>query len=261
MSTTNALDGTEIFFTDTGGDADPVILVHGITENSTFWAPVADRLTSTNRIIALDLRGHGQSSNAESYDLAAMASDVVAVAEATGVDRPQIVGHSLGGAVVSAVGAAYPVASVVNVDQSLQLGDFKEGLTPVEAMLRDPATFEAVLSGLFTQLAGTMLSAEEQERLTAGRRPVQEVVLGVWDLIFSMSAEEINGVVEDALSGYAGKAVPYLSLFGADPGPDYAAWLAQLIPGAEVELWDDHGHYPHLVNPDRFVSRLKDFWS
>ena len=158
-------------------------------------------------------------------------------------------------------GAALDVASVVNVDQSLQLGSFKEGLTPAEGMLRDPATFEAVIDGLFEQMRGPLLSASEMDRVNAARQPKQDVVLGVWDLIFSMSADEITGVVEEALGGYAARPTPYLSLFGIDPGDDYAPWLQSFIAGAKVELWDDHGHYPHLVDPERFVQRLTEFWA
>ena len=53
---------------------------------------------------------------------------------------------------------------------------------------------------------------------------------------------------------------PYLAIHGIDPGPTYAAWLAGLVPSAVVEVWDGVGHYPQLVDPDRFVSRVETFW-
>ena len=53
--------------------------------------------------------------------------------------------------------------------------------------------------------------------------------------------------------------VPYLSLHGMDPGPDYAAWLQNLVPTATVEVWPDMGHYLHLVDPGRFLARLAAF--
>lgn len=261
MAITTSADGTSIHYTDLGGSGDAVILVHGITESSASWEPVTSLLMATNRIITMDLRGHGESGMAERYDLEAMAGDVIAVAVAADCCPPHIVGHSLGGAVVSAVGAEFDVASVVNVDQSLQLGSFKEGLTPAEGMLRDSATFEAVIDGLFQQMKGPLLSASEMARVNAARQPKQDVVLGVWDLIFSTSAEEITRVVETALGGYAGRPTPYLSLFGIDPGADYADWLQSFIAGAKVEVWEDHGHYPHLVDPERFVQRLTQFWA
>lgn len=261
MPRIEAADRTTISYSDSGGAGAPVLLVHGITESSGSWDPIVDRLRRDHRVITLDLRGHGDSGTAERYDLEAMAGDVVAVADHLGVlGQVRLVGHSLGGAVVSAVGGVAPVASIVNVDQSLRLGALSAQLAEVEPMLRDADTFGAVIDGLFVQLAGTRISSEEIGRVNELRRPDQEVVLGVWDLMFTMTEDEINGVVEGALGGYAGRSVPYLSLFGEDPGDDYQAWLSGFISGARVELWADHGHYPHLVDPDRFVQTLRDFW-
>lgn len=251
----------EIDITDHGGDGPPVLLVHGITERGTSWDPVVERL-GDHRVVTMDLRGHGGSGTAERYDLEVMAGDAVAVIDHLGLgDAVHLVGHSLGGAVVSTVGSVAPVASVVNVDQSLQLDGFKAQLAEVEAALKDPASFPAVIEGIFDQMAGPLLGADERQRLGGIRQADQHVVLGVWDLMFTMSAEEIAGVVAQALGGYAGRSVPYLSLFGIDPGPGYESWLGSFIAGAEVEVWPDHGHYPHLVDPDRFVERLLAFWT
>lgn len=258
----NAADGTTISYTDHGGAGEPVVLVHGITESGASWDPVIERLVASQRVITMDLRGHGASGFADRYDLEAMAGDVVAVVQELGIEgQVHLVGHSLGGAVVSAAGAQVACASVVDVDQSLQLGSFKDQLGEVEAMLRDSATFRAVIDGMFGQMAGTLIDPDAMNRVHELRRPDQDVVLGVWDVLFSMTADEVNQVVTDALGAYSGKTVPYLALFGIDPGPDYGGWLGQHIEGAQVELWADHGHYPHLVDPDRFVARLHDFWA
>lgn len=271
MANTTAPDGTTIEFDDhastTGStaaqtsDTTPVILVHGITESAATWDPLIDRLTAQRRVVALDLRGHGRSGSADRYDLEAMAGDVVAVAVSLGLDRPHLVGHSLGGAVVSAAGAAFPVSSVVNVDQSLQLDGFKAQLMEVEPHLRDPAAFPIVIQGLFESMAGEKIAPAEMARVNAERRPDQDVVLGVWEMILSSPAEEIAAVVDGALAGYSGLDVPYLSLFGIDPGEEYAPWISGYIDGAVTEVWPDNGHYPHLVDPDRFVDRLQNFWA
>lgn len=254
---TSAPDGTEIAWSVVGTGED-VLLVHGITESAGSWAPIVDRLASSSRVITMDLRGHGESGTAERYDLEAMAGDVATVMAAAGSAAPHLVGHSLGGAVVSAAGAALPVASVVNVDQSLQLGGFKAALEPAEAMLRDATTFPTVISQLFSDMRGSLGDAEF-ERVGALRRPDQTVVLGVWEMMFTMSEDEIAAVVDAALAGYGD--VPYLSLFGIDPGSDYAAWLKGHIVNSEVEVWEGAGHYPHLHEPDRFVDRVRAFWS
>jgi pimeloyl-ACP methyl ester carboxylesterase len=257
--TASSPDGTSIAWSRTGG-GDPVVLVHGITESAASFDPVTVRLAETHEVISLDLRGHGESGSAGSYDLASMASDVAAVIAASGVVRPHLVGHSLGGAVVTAAGATLDVASVVDIDQSLQLDSFKAQLVPAEPMLRNAGQYHHVVDAMFEMMMGELLSADERSRIGALRRADHEVVLAVWELLLSEPVEVIAATVDAALAGYAGRDVAYLALFGLDPGEGYDAWLAERIPGAVVEYWEAHGHYPHLVDPDRFVTRLREFW-
>lgn len=262
--TATAADGTTIAWSRTGS-GEPVVLVHGITESASSLDPIAARLAPTHDVITLDLRGHGESGLTSHYDLASMATDLAAVVAAAGVERPHLVGHSLGGAVVTAAGSMLDVASVVDIDQSLQLDAFKAQLMPAEAMLRDPEQYQVVIDAIFEAMMGELLSTEEQARVNALRRADHEVVLGAWELLLSRPVEEIAAAVELALAGYSGREVPYLSLFGIDPGEGYAAWLAERIPGSVVECWTEggrpYGHYPHLVDPDRFVARLHEFWN
>lgn len=90
---------------DFGGTGHPVLLVHGSGHNAAAWTDVAFHLTDHCRVVAVDLRGHGQtridSSNAEQYwhDL----SDAV---QALGWEEPVLVGHSMGGYAVTAVTAS-----------------------------------------------------------------------------------------------------------------------------------------------------------
>ena len=262
--TATTADGTSIAWSRTGS-GDPVVLVHGITESAAAFDPVTERLASTNEVITLDLRGHGESGRSGAYDLAAMATDVAAVIAAAGVDRPHLVGHSLGGAVVTAAGSMLDVASVIDIDQSLQLDAFKAQLMPAEPMLRDPEQYQLVVGAMFEMMMGDMLAAGEVARINGLRRADHEAVLGVWQLLLTEPVEQIAAAVDDALAGYTGRDVPYLALFGIDPGDDYAAWLAERIPASIVECWSDadhqFGHYPHLVDPDRLVTRLRDFWT
>lgn len=265
MLRASAPDGTTVSFNDTGEPAGaepatPVVFVHGITETHRTWDPIVERLSATRRTIAVDLRGHGSSGWASDYGLGAMVGDVAAAIEATGVTSPHLVGHSLGGAVVSAAGAALPVSSVVNVDQSLQLGEFKANLSALEPRLRDAMSFQAAIDDLFAAMAGP-LSRRELERVNGLRSADQRVVLQIWELVLTAPVEEIEATVDQALAGYSGSTIPFLSLFGIDPGADYAAWIASHIATAVTETWPEQGHYPHLVDPDRFVQRLETFWA
>jgi pimeloyl-ACP methyl ester carboxylesterase len=257
MGHVHTVDGVTIDSSDTGSGR-PVVLVHGITESRRSWDPVVAPLVSAGyRVVSFDLRGHGGSSVAPTYDLGSMSADLAAVIAAYELDSALLVGHSLGGAVVSATAAAgVGCRGVVNVDQPLALAGFKQALTPLEPMLRGaPEEFAGAIGAVFEQMVGP-LEARERARIEGIRRADQAVVLGVWDLVLTSTSSELDAVV-DALAGSI--VVPYLSLHGVDPGPDYESWLTSRVPSATVELWPEHGHYPHLVDVDRFVARVVEF--
>jgi pimeloyl-ACP methyl ester carboxylesterase len=138
----------------------------------------------------------------------------------------------------------------------MALGGFKAALTPLQPMLEsDDASFRQAVAMVFGVLDGP-LPASERARLDALASPEQAVVLGVWEQVFALSADELDALTAQLLSGIR---VPYLAIHGSDPGADYVYWLLDLIANARVEVWPDVGHYPQLVDPERFVERLDQF--
>lgn len=256
MGTVQADDGATIEVAESGGGP-ALVLVHGITENLHAWDPILPALRKQWRVVAVDLRGHGASERRPPYDPVTFASDVHAVVRELGLDAPLLVGHSLGGVVVSAYGGAgYPTRAIVNVDQPIALGGFKEALEPLIPMLRgSPEEFDTAMGIVFSVLDGPLPPAE-RERLNALSSPEPEVVLGIWSTVFDTPAEELD-LLAGALS--SGITVPYLSLHGTDPGDEYFDWLRAIVPSATYEVWPEAGHYPHLVERDRFVKRLATF--
>jgi pimeloyl-ACP methyl ester carboxylesterase len=249
-------DGTRIAYTESG-EGPPLVLVHGLTESHRAWDPVLPALAGRWRVVAVDLRGHGESDRSGPYDPTTLANDLAAVITAVDAEEPMVVGHSLGGVVVSAYGGAgHPARAIVNVDQPIALGAFKDALEPLEPMLRGtPEEFATAMGIVFSALDGP-LPASERARLDAISSPEQDVVLGVWGTVFDSTAEDLD-LLTAALVG--GVSVPYLSLHGSDPGDDYPDWLTAVIPTSTIEIWDGLGHYPQLTAPDRFVTRLGRF--
>lgn len=234
-----------------------LVLVHGITESRRTWDPLlAPLIAHGYRVIAVDLRGHGGSTRAAPYDLATMAGDLGAVLQAERADDALLVGHSLGGAVVSAYAAGGPCRGVINVDQPLALSGFQEVLRELQPMLQgDAESFHGAISGIFEQMAGR-LDGAERWRVDHLRAAEPEVVLGVWEMLFTATAADLDAMVDSLASAIT---VPYLSLHGIDPGPDYATWITDKIPSASVEVWSDEGHYPHLTQQQRFIERVVEF--
>ena len=95
--------GIKTAYTDSGGDGIPLVLVHGYTGSGLdFWDEVA-ALAVTRRVINIDLRGHGESTNTrdeDSYTLETLVEDLDSFVESLDLDTLDILGHSLGGMVV-----------------------------------------------------------------------------------------------------------------------------------------------------------------
>ncbi len=238
------------------GQGPALVLVHGITESHHSFDPLYDALASSYDVTAIDLRGHGQSTREGPFDVLTMALDLRGVLESEALADAVLVGHSLGGTVVSVAAALGPVRGIINIDQSMDLASFQSSLRALEPMLRaDQASFESAMAMVFDAMRGP-LSDEEWARLTGLRRYDQEVVLAIWDGVFALSEDELAAMVRGLCASIS---APYLSLHGTDPGEHYEAWLAELVPSGRVERWEGAGHYPHLVDPSRFLARVNEF--
>ncbi|WP_141922769.1 alpha/beta fold hydrolase [Haloactinospora alba] len=99
---------------DRTGSGTPVVLLHGLAHRRQTWYPVMRNLAHRHEAIALDLPGCGSSPDppeGERYDVAALAETVRRFCAELGVDRPHVVGNSLGGAVALELGACGFAAS------------------------------------------------------------------------------------------------------------------------------------------------------
>src|SRR3954466_9403501 len=105
------VDGTRVHYRAWGPAGAPgLVLVHGGAAHSGWWDHVAP-LLSSHRVVALDLSGHGDSGRREIYDMRQWAREIVTVTEAEALDRPVVVGHSMGGWVAGTGGVGHADAA------------------------------------------------------------------------------------------------------------------------------------------------------
>ena len=108
------LPGQELSVAEWGAGDDVVVLVHGIGVSRRYFTPLAEDLSSTHRVLALDLPGFGQSpdpSHGRVLSVEEMGEVVAALIRAAGVHRPVLVGHSMGSQVVTAAALSDPDAA------------------------------------------------------------------------------------------------------------------------------------------------------
>ncbi|MGW1793425.1 alpha/beta fold hydrolase [Streptomyces tubercidicus] len=100
---------------DRKGAGEPVVLLHGIGHHLQAWRPVCDILAASHEVIAFDLPGFGASPglpDGSSYDLSSVIPLLTAAFAELGIDRPHVVGNSLGGLLALELGRTGAVRSV-----------------------------------------------------------------------------------------------------------------------------------------------------
>jgi pimeloyl-ACP methyl ester carboxylesterase len=93
---------------DPGAGAPPMLLVHGMRDLAWSLDSVAEFFRERFRVVALDLRGHGDSDHVGYYALPHFILDVRAAVRGLGLERPVLVGHSFGGEVAAQYAGLFP---------------------------------------------------------------------------------------------------------------------------------------------------------
>src|SRR5438105_4843191 len=102
------VNGIKLYY-ETQGAGRPMILLHGGLGSGEMFGPVLHQLAERHQVVAVDLQGHGRTADIDRpIDVRLMADDVAALIEHLGLDRPDVVGYSLGGGVALHTAAKYP---------------------------------------------------------------------------------------------------------------------------------------------------------
>jgi pimeloyl-ACP methyl ester carboxylesterase len=102
------VNGINLYF-ETHGSGRPLILLHGGLGSGEMFGPILPALTGHHQVIAPDLQGHGRTADIDRpIDIRFMADDIAALIDHLGLDRPDVVGYSLGGGVALQTAVKYP---------------------------------------------------------------------------------------------------------------------------------------------------------
>ena len=247
MKTKSAVAAQGIAYDDVGSGSPPVVLIHGAFGNRSHYAAQIDHLKESHRVIALDLRGHGESGRPDSgFRLRDFADDVIGVCEAAGLDRYVLCGHSMPVALLAASLHPERVAGVVLLD----------------GVILYPETLRShVVSDFVPKLAGDGW-AEAMQGYLVGRG------IGPYD-----SPVLKARILEEIASGPPGMAAPFMrDLMATDFSelltgdyplmyvharvPADLARLRELRPDVILACVAASGHWMMLSVPDQVNSML-----
>ncbi len=245
--------------------APPVLLLHGGSAHSRWWDLLADTLADAYRVIALDLRGHGNSEHAHppAYRIDDYVDDVAACIDALGLARTILVGHSMGGLVAAAYAARAPqrLMALVIVDSQARISAAgARYLTRLrhfpQPMYRDHDTAMRRF-----RLLPTQTNADPALLAHVATHAMRQLPDGRWTLRFdraSLSYPEPH----DWLPTLQQLGCPILLVRGAHstllPHDKFTALLAALPHAEGIEIPDAH-HHVMLDNPPAFGCAVRAF--
>jgi non-heme chloroperoxidase len=254
----------------------PILLVHGWSQSHVVWrkqltSPLADRF----RLVAIDLRGHGESDKPAGVygDSRLWADDVAAVIGSLGLERPLLVGWSYAGYVLCDYLRAHGVDALAGLA-------FVAAATDTPDVASDYTLFGAAWAGLLPgadgSLAGTVFSDDAEDaaiamrsfvrRCFAGPLPLDEelLLLGANLLCPPRVRLELVRRTLDNDAALSGIRVPTLVAHGdADSVIDLEAGrhVAGTIPDAGLSVYEGCGHALFWEAADRFNRELGEFAS
>jgi pimeloyl-ACP methyl ester carboxylesterase len=252
------------------GEGPPVILVHGTPTRSYLWRNMVPALSERHSVYVYDLLGYGESEKGEGQDvsIAAQARLLEELVRAWGLEEPAIAGHDIGGGIVLRAQLLEGVRfGRIAILDAVVLGPWLSAPRSSTWHVREHAEaykampnhlFEAFLSAYLGE-TNSNLGGDSFEAYLApwrgeeGRRAFVRQAL--------QFEERHTAEIEPRL---ASVEVPVLVVWGEKDGwldPSLAPRLQKEIPGSELEVIREGGHFVQEDDPEEIAKVLAGFFS
>lgn len=253
MMATITRNGIRLAYDDRGTGEPSIVFVHGWCCDRSFFAPQAEHFTRHQRVVSVDLRGHGESDKPhEPYPIQAYADDLAYLIDQLGLGKVVAVGHSMGGLTVAQVATSHPrcVAGIVMVEPGPfapppeARAAFHAMADAIDAGNQEPRR-EFIKNGLFLPTSDPTL--------------VDSVLRVMMAAPSHVAAAALRGILGfDGPTVAANCKTPTLHLMAASPwNPQHlmSQWLPNVVHGQTVGA----GHYNQLEAPDQVNSMIANF--
>jgi esterase len=250
-----------------------LVMLHGYAATGEQWSEVAADLAREFRVIALDMRGYGQSARADDmdYSRSAQLEDLEAFVDALGLRSITIVGHSMGGALAICYAAEHPevVTALVVVEAAPEV--LRSGIEGLRRLLMAGESFDSMESAIeaFRPLQPYAVTEQLERRVLSVLRPNAEGRLA-WDFDEAFRDPQIRPPEPDPgqrrLSDLWDSAdriqCPTMIIRGQDTDmltPEAIQRLHRRIAGSRVSLIEDAGHQVPTDQPSALALNIREF--
>lgn len=244
-------------------EATPIIFIHAFPLNHTMWEPQLSALSPTYRVIAYDIRGHGESDiGAGQYTIELFVDDLIVLLDHLKIETAVLCGLSMGGYIALRALERHPerVSAIV-------LSDTRSEADSDEAKIKRTATLKLIKEkGVPLFAEGFVKSALAPE--TFNTHP--ETVHRVKEMVLKNSSIGVCGALlalasrTDTTASLNHIKIPTLILVGekdqVTPPSDSIA-MNEKIKTAHMHVIAHAGHLSNLENPEEFNQRLLSFLS
>ncbi|MDA0270773.1 MAG: alpha/beta hydrolase [Chloroflexi bacterium] len=257
-------------------DAPPMVLVHGGKDHARAWDGIAEALSDTYHVVALDLRGHGDSewTIGGTYGLPDNALDVVKLIDLVGAPA-RVLGHSYGGSVSLIAAGTFPEHFA-----SLAVIEGTHSLNPSEPQEMGPRwlrqwgdrvrSYESSTPRVYPDLA----AAEERVRDANPKLPLDlsphltrwaaRPVEGgyVWKYDWWVNGRTSMEIRKDELERFwAAVECPTLHLFARQSNSRQRPDAGKYFRDARTAWIEDAGHWAHHEQPEAVLAALRPFFA
>ena len=232
---------------DDGAGGVPVVFVHSFAGSTAHWSAQLEWLRKSRRALALDLRGHGQSSRPlrDDYAVESFAKDLAVVADSFGLMRFVVVGHSLSGATAIVYAATHPerVAGLLLIGAPGKVPE--DQARQIMAALE--SDYEKVTEDYWSRLLTDAQPQVEKQVRSEMKSMPREPALSIIRAIFEFDPLP-------ALNAYRGPKMAIVTVHG-----DTSNDLHHLVPDLPHKLITGTSHWPHMDKPEEFNQMMDGF--
>jgi pimeloyl-ACP methyl ester carboxylesterase len=264
------LNGLRFHYLDWGNaSAQPLICLHGFTSHAHTWDTFARSVRERYWVLALDQRGHGETEWATDYHPARRVEDLEAFVAALRIERPVLVGLSMGGRVAFQYAARHPesVERLVIVDSAPETA--AAGAQRITTGIRANDVFDDPDDAFAAARAANQRPADADLRERV-RHGLMQQPDGKWTFRYDVTLRNGSGArvmstpeeVRNDWESLKGITCPTLLVRGSESdvlSPELAQRFVDSVRNARLIEVADSGHSVPLDNPRGFIESVRGF--